>query len=166
MPTRDASYVMCTALYMMVLYDRARVGPTTKTSDEISIICLFPYYSASQSLFCFCCGIRVASMSSVDSIPSPNGVLILRCGYQSFLIIKIVFSILFTGVFSLQVVPIFFNIRKINSSLLNVVCFIRPKLPLFSRRPTLFLQGLRFLNHVSFYLWEVSSFFYFNVLIR
>ena len=48
----DASYVMCTALYMMVLYDRARVGPTTKTSDEISIICLFPAYSASQIL-CF-----------------------------------------------------------------------------------------------------------------
>ena len=48
----DASYVMCTALYMMVLYDRARMGPTMKTSDEISIICLFPAYSASQIL-CF-----------------------------------------------------------------------------------------------------------------
>ena len=32
-------------------------------------------------LFCFICGIRVASMSSVDSIPFLNGVLILLCEY-------------------------------------------------------------------------------------
>ena len=32
---------------------------------------------------------------------------------------------------------------------LNGVCFIRPKLSLFSRPPILFLQGLRFLDHVS-----------------
>ena len=51
-----------------------------------------PAYFASQSFVLFLsCGIRVASKSNVDSIPSPNGVLILRCGYQSFLIIKIVF---------------------------------------------------------------------------
>ena len=49
----DASYVMCTALYMMVLYDPARVGPTTKTSDEISIICLFRLILQSQSFVCF-----------------------------------------------------------------------------------------------------------------
>ena len=49
----DASYVMCTALYMMVLYDRARVGPTTKTSDEISIICLFRLILQANTLFCF-----------------------------------------------------------------------------------------------------------------
>ena len=49
----DASYVMCTALYMMVLYDRARVGPTTKTSDEISIICLFRPILQANPLFCF-----------------------------------------------------------------------------------------------------------------
>ena len=35
MPTRGRFDVMCTALYMMVLYDRARVGPTTKTSETI-----------------------------------------------------------------------------------------------------------------------------------
>ena len=51
-----------------------------------------PAYSASQSfVFVLSCGIRVASKSNVDSIPSPNGVLILRYEYQSFLIIKIVF---------------------------------------------------------------------------
>ena len=44
---------MCTALYMMVLYDRARVGPTTKTSDEISIICLFRLILQANPLFCF-----------------------------------------------------------------------------------------------------------------
>ena len=49
----DASYVMCTALYMMVLYDRARVGPTTKTSDEISIICLFRLILQANPLFWF-----------------------------------------------------------------------------------------------------------------
>ena len=51
-------------------------------------------------------------------------------------------------------------------SFLNGVCFICPKLSLFSRPPTLFLQGLRFLNQVSFYWWEVSPFFSVNVLIR
>ena len=41
-----------------------------------------PAYSASQSfVFVLSCGIRVASMSSVDSIPSLNGVLILLCEY-------------------------------------------------------------------------------------
>ena len=49
----DASYVMCTALYMMVLYDRARVSPTTKTSDEISIICLFRLILQANTLFYF-----------------------------------------------------------------------------------------------------------------
>ena len=39
-------------------------------------------YFASQSfVFVFSCGIRVASMSNVDSIPFLNGVLILLCGY-------------------------------------------------------------------------------------
>ena len=66
-----------------------------------------PTYSARQiHCFCFGCGIRVASMSSVDSIPSPNGVLILLCEYQSFLIIEIVMSILFNRRVSLQVDPI------------------------------------------------------------
>ena len=107
MLTREASHVMCTALYMMVLYDRARVGPTTKTSDEISIICLFPAYSASQIL-CFVlfvvfellqCQVlipylpqMVFSYSDVNTNPSRSSSL--SC--QSFS----------TGVFSLQVDPI------------------------------------------------------------
>ena len=44
---------MCTALYMMVLYDRACVGPTTKTSDEISIICFFRLILQAKSFVLF-----------------------------------------------------------------------------------------------------------------
>ena len=41
-----------------------------------------PAYYASQSfVFVLSCGIRVASMSSVDSIPFPRGVLIFLCEY-------------------------------------------------------------------------------------
>ena len=51
-------------------------------------------------------------------------------------------------------------------SILNGVCFIRPKLPLFSCPPTLFIQGLRFINQVSI-LWMWSIFvFSVNVFIR
>ena len=107
-----------------------------------------------KPILCFVlsCGIQVASMSSVDSIPSPNGVLILRCEYQSFSTIEIVMSILFNRRVSLQVDPIISTSARSTQSLLNVISFIRPKLPLFSRPPTLFLQGLIFLNQVSI-LW-------------
>ena len=128
---------------------------------------LFSAYFCKPILcFVLSCGIWVASMSSVDSIPFKRcshismGVLIL-------LIIEIVMSILSNRCASLQVDPIIFSTSARSTlSFLTGVCFIHPKLSLFSRPPTLFLQGLRFLNHVSFYLWEVSSFFSFNVLIR
>ena len=112
-----------------------------------------PTYSASQSFVLFlCCGIRVASKSSVDSIPFPNGVLILRCEYQSFMIIEIVMSILFNRCLSLQVVPIISTSASSILSSLNGARFIRPQV-VFVFPPThRFLQGFRFLNHVSFYL--------------
>ena len=45
-------------------------------------------------------------------------------------------------------------------SFLNGVYSICPKLPLFSRPPTLFLQGLRFLNQVSIlWIWSLSILF-------
>ena len=53
---------------------------------------------------------------------------------------------------SLQVDPIISTFARSILSFLNGVCFIRLKLPLFSCPPTLFLQGLRFLNQVSFLL--------------
>ena len=100
-----------------------------------------PAYFASQSFVLFwSCGIRVASMSSVDSIPFKRcshiskGVLIL-------LIIEIFMSILSNRRASLQVDPIIFNIRKINSKSsqrylfhLSQVAFIFPALPPFSSR--------------------------------
>ena len=50
------------------------------------------------------------------------------------------------------------------SFLLNGVCFIRPKLPLFSHPPTLFLRGPRFLFQLSILSMEVSPFFSFTFL--
>ena len=64
-----------------------------------------------------------------------------------------------TGAFLFEMIPSFSPSARSILSFLNGVCFIHPKLSLFSSPPTLFLQGLRFRNHVSFYWWEVSSFF-------
>ena len=147
--------------------DRARVGPTTKTSDEISIICLFRLILQANPCFVLSCGIRVASMPSVDSIPSPNGVLILLCEYQSFLLIKIGMSILYNRYASLQVNPILsIFARSILSSLQcclfhsSQVVFVFPALPLF------FFKDSDFLIKYPFYSCEVSSFFSINVLTR
>ena len=91
-----------------------------------------PAYFASQSfVFYFSCGIRVASMSNVDSIPFLNGVLILRCEYQSCMIIEIFMSILFNRRVSLQVDPFISTFVRSILSFINSVCFIRPKLSLF-----------------------------------
>ena len=57
-------------------------GPTAKTSDEISIICLFRLIlQANPFVFVLSCGIRVASKSNADSIPFLSGVLMLLCQY-------------------------------------------------------------------------------------
>ena len=63
---------------------------------------------------------------------------------------------------SLQVDPIFFNIRKINSSLLNGLRFIRTKCLCFSHPPTIvFLEGFRFLDQVSIlFLWSLLILFF------
>ena len=127
-------------------------GPTTKTSDEISIICLFWFIlQANPLFFVLSCGIRVASMSSVDSIPYskwcshiPLWILILLdhrvCHLNS----------ISNRCVSLRDDPIILPIRKINSKLfLNGVHFIRPKLPLFFPPSHPFLQGIRCLNQVS-----------------
>ena len=98
-------------------------------------------------------------MSSVDSIPSPNGVLILRCEYQSFLIIKIVLPILFNWCVSLQVDPITSTFaRSIISSSQRCLFHPSPSCLCFSRPPTLFPQGLRFLYQVFLYSCEISPF--------
>ena len=88
------------------------------------------------------------------------GVLIL-------LIIEIVMSILFqTGVLLFKWIRSFSTFARSTLSFLTGVCFIHPKLPLFFPPPTLFLQGLIYVNQVSIYSCEVSSFFSINVLIR
>ena len=59
-----------------------------------------------------------------------------------------------------------FNIRKFNSKFSQRRLFHPSQVVFFSCPPTFFLQGLRFLNHVSFYLREVFSLFSLDVLIR
>ena len=77
-------------------------------------------------------------------------------------------SILFlTGVFLFKWIRSLQHQQDQLSFLLNGVCFIRLQVAfVFSRPPTLFPQGLRFLYQVSFYFCEVSPFFYINVLTR
>ena len=71
-----------------------------------------------------------------------------------------------TGVLLFKWIRSFSTSARSTLGFLTGVCFILPKLPLFSRPPTLFLQRLRFLNQVSIYSCEVSSLFSINVLIR
>ena len=117
-----------------------------------------PAYSASQILcFVWSCGIRVASMSNVDSIPFLTGVLILLCEYQTFMIIEIVMSILFNRRVSLQVDPIISTFaRSILSSSQWCLFHPSPSCLCFPAHPPFFPQGLGFLNQASFYSCEVS----------
>ena len=48
---------------------------------SLSYVFVSAYFCKSNPLFCFICGIRVASGSNVESIPFLNGVLILLCEY-------------------------------------------------------------------------------------
>ena len=69
------------------------------------------------------------------------------------MIIKVVISILSSNrCASLQVGPIISTSARSPLGFPNIVCFICPKLHLFSHPPILFLQGLRLLNQVSLLL--------------
>ena len=57
-----------------------------------------------------------------------------------------------TGVLLFKWIRSFSTSARSTLSFLTGVCFIHPKLSLFSRPLTLFLQGLRFLNRVSILL--------------
>ena len=116
-----------------------------------------PAYSASQSfVFVLSCGIRVASKSNVDSIPSPNGVFILRCEYQSFLIIKIVLSILFTGVFLFKWIRTFQHPQDPISAFSTV--FVHPSQVVFVFPPShpCFSQDSDFFIKYPFYYGSLS----------
>ena len=160
---------MCTALYMMVLYDRARVGPTTKTSDKISIICLFRLILQANLLFCF--DLWYSSCFEVKywfhTFPKrcsriPMGILILLDNRDCH--VNHVQPVCFSSSGSDH-----FNFRKINYHFFSMVFVssISKLLLCFSHPPTLFLRGLRILNQVSILLvMKSSSSFSINILIR
>ena len=126
-------------------------------------------YFASQSfVFVLSCGIRVASVSSVDSIPFLSGVLMFLCVYTNpSRSSSLSFQFLFSRRVSLRVDPIISTFARSPLSSLNCVCFIRPKLFLFSRPPTpFFFKDSDFLISYPSYSCEASSFFSINVLTR
>ena len=151
----------------MVLYDRARVGPTTKTSDEISIVCLFWLILQANPLFCF-----ELWYSSCFEVKCWFHTFPKRCSHTSMWILILLdhrychVNSFPTGVLLFKWIRSFQHPQ--DQLKFSQCCLFHPSPSClcFSRPPTLFLQGLRFLNHVSFYLWEVSSFFSLNVLIR
>ena len=94
-------------------------------------------------------------MSSVDSIPFRNGVLILRCEYQSFSTIEIVMSILFNRRVSLQVDPITSTSARttiISSQRClfhpspSCLCFSHPPSLLFSSRTKISSSSIHFID--------------------
>ena len=117
-----------------------------------------------KPILCFVlsCGIRVASMSSVDSIPPLSGVLTHLCEYQSFLIIEFVISISSQPVCSSSSgSEHFFDIRKDQLKVFSTL-FVPsvPKLSLFFPPIHRFLQGLIYLNQVSIlWMWSLSILF-------
>ena len=76
-------------------------------------------------------------------------------------------SILLTGVSLFKWIRSFSTSARFNLSFLNGFHFYRLQVALVfpTLPPFVFLQGLRFLNQVSFHWWEISPFFSVNVLI-
>ena len=102
--------------------------------------------------FCFICGIQVASKSIVESIPFLNGVLILLCEYETFLIIEVVMLILFQPACFSSSESDHFNIRDINSKFSKRYSFHLPNLPLFSHPPTLSFSSRTQISYSSILL--------------
>ena len=129
-----------------------------------SIICLFRLILQANPLFCFHCGLWVASKSNVDSITFLSGVLILLCEYKSFLIFEFAISISFEPVcLSSSGSDLFQHPQDQLKS--SQRCLFHPSQAAFvSCPPTLFLQGFRFLNQLSTLMMEVSPFFSFMFL--
>ena len=128
------------------------------------------YHMFDSSLFCklILCfvlsyDIRVASKSSVDSIPFLNGVLILWCEYQSFLIIEIVISISSLPACFSSSGSDHFNICKIQSQFFSTVfisfvpsglCFTT--LPPFLFKDSDFLFKYPFIDGKPLYSFSVN----------
>ncbi len=73
-------------------------------------------YFLSQCLFCFCCGIQVASVSNVDSMPLYKLCSHISMGVLILLIIKVIFSIPSNRCAFLQVDPIISTFTRSNFS--------------------------------------------------
>ena len=133
-----------------------------------SIICLFPAYFASQSLFCF--ELWYSSCFEV------------KCGFHTFpkwcshISMGILILLDHRGFHVNPFQPACFLFKWIRSfstsarstlSFLNGVYFIRPKLPLFfpPSQPLSFKESDVLIKY-PFYSCEVSSLFSINVLIR
>ena len=150
----------------MVLYTRAHVGPTTKTSDGISIICLFRLILQAKSFVLF-----YLWYSSCFEVKCWIHTFPKRCSHIAMwililLIIEFVMSTLFQPVcFSKSGSNHFSTSARSTLSFLTGVCFVHPKLSLFSPPSHPFLQGLIYVNQVSIYSCEVTSTFSINVLI-
>ena len=97
-----------------------------------------PAYSASQILCFVLFAVFVLLRSQMWNPYLSSSVLIFSMGVVILLIIEIVMSILSNRCASFQVDPIISTFARSPLSFLNGVCFIRPKLFLFSRPPTPF----------------------------
>ena len=124
--------------------------PRKLRTKSLSYVCS-GLFCKPNPLFCFICGIRVASKSNVDSIPYSK-----RCSHISMWILILLdhrdcHPNSFQPTCSFSSGSDHFNIREINSQFFaTVFASSVPSCLCFSRPPTLFLQGLRFLNQVSF----------------
>ena len=154
----DTSYVMCTALYMMVLYTRARVGPTTKTSDEISIICLFRLILQANPLFCF-----ELWYSSCFEVKCWIHTFPKWCSHIAMWILILLdhrdcLANPFQPVCLSSSGSDHFNISKINYHFFSMV-FVSFS-TVFSHPPTLLFKDSYILIKHPFYCCEVSPFFF------
>ena len=157
----DASYVMCTALYMMVLYDRDCVGPTMKTSDEISIICLFRLILQASPLFCF-----ELWYSSCFNVKCWFHTFPKRCSHIPMWIQILLDLWVFHLNFFWTSVSLFKWIRSFQHPQEQLKssqrCLFHPSQIAYVFRPSHpFFQGLGFLNQVSILLmWSLFSLFF------
>ena len=135
----------------MVLYDRARVGPTTKTSDEISILCLFRlilqaksfvlFYLWYSSCFEVKCWIHTFQAVFSNFYESANPSCLSRLSCQFFP----------TGVLLFKWIRSFSTSARSILSFLNVVRFIRPQVAfVFPRSHPFFSKESDFLIKYPF----------------
>ena len=98
------------------------------SGKSLSYVCSGLFYKPNPLFFYSDCGIRVASMSSVDSIPYSKRCSHISMGVLILLIIEIVMSILFqTGVLLVKWIRSFSTSARSTLSFLTGVCVIRPQ---------------------------------------